>query len=415
MKRLLYATLAFALAAMAISAFAQDKHDIEITPLNDHIYKLSYDGGGYTVKVIASVGDDGVLLVDAGQKQAAEELKAALTSIRDEPPRIIISTHSHVEHVGGNDAFGGAPLIIGHRNIRTTLRSGIYLFDEFSDQVLPDITFDDSLSIHFNGEEIKIMAFPGAHSNDDVLVWFTGSKIACVGALCNGFDFPSVDSKGDVTKYAEITGRVIEALPDDAMVIPGHGQDCTMDDFRAFHDMLVRTGEIVRQELDRGKDASALQQEKVLSEWESFGGSYTTTDRWIKYLAEGFTGKDTRPTAYEPMYYAIRDIGAVAAVDHYFSLRVTQPETYRFTDNDIVFIAYKLYKNDRVEESLPFFERAVVEYPDGMYAELCFSYLGEAYYAAGDTTRALSNYRKVLELNPDNTDAAEIVDKLGGK
>ena len=412
MKRNVCITLALLVAIATLPCHAGEDVEIAVTQLADHIYELSYDGGGYTVKVVASVGDDGILLVDAGQKAASEQLKASLAALKDETPKIIISTHEHVEHVGGNAMYGGAPIIIGHTILRSRLRSGSYLFQEFPDEALPDVTFDDSLSIHFNGEEIKIIAFPGSHSDNDVIVWFTDSRVACVGAICNGFDFPSVDRSGDVLRYADVVGRVISWLPDDAKIVPGHGKDCTMDDLRGFHDMLVKTTEIVRQGVSQGKDAATLQQEKVLKDWESYGGSYTSVDRWIKYLVDGLTSTGKQASIYEPMYYAIRDRGPLAAIEHYFELKTSQPEKYRFRETDLAILGYLLYTNNRAEESIPFFERSNDEYPDGMYAELCYSYLGHAYNSTGNTEKALENFKRALELNPDNTEAAEKIAEL---
>ncbi|UCE25400.1 MAG: MBL fold metallo-hydrolase [Candidatus Zixiibacteriota bacterium] len=412
MKRNALITLTVLIVLAALPCQAAEAVDITVTPLADHIYELSYDGGGYTVKVVASVGDDGLLLVDAGQKEYADQIKASLAALKDETPKIIISTHEHVEHVGGNAMYGSDPVIIGHTILRDRLRSGSYLFQEFSDDALPDLTFDDSLSIHFNGEEIKIIAYPGSHSDNDIIVWFSGSRVACVGAICNGFHFPSVDRSGDVLKYAEVAGRVIERLPDDAKIVPGHGEDCTMDDLRAFHDMLVKTTEVVRAGVAQGKDAATLQQEMVLKDWESYGGSYVSVDRWIRYLVDGLTSTGQKASVYEPMYYAIRDKGPMAAIEYYFELRATQPEDYDFRETNLAILGYMLYTNNRAQESIPFFERSNLEYPDGVYAELCHSYLGHAYNSIGNTEKSLENFKRALELNPDNTEAAEKIAEL---
>jgi len=407
MKRHTIGLLAALLMLSPTPILAQEGNTIDVTQLAEHIYKLSWDGGGYTVKVIASVGDDGLLLVDSGQKDMIEELKAALRTLKDEPPKIIISTHEHVEHLGGNAIFGDTAIIIGHRLLRTRMRSGIYLFDEFPDQALPDLTFDDSLSLYFNGEEIKLIASPGGHSDNDVIVWFTESKIVCVGAICNGSDFPSVDRSGSVMQYAPIAGRVLEMLPNDVQIIPGHGADCSMDEFRAFHTMLEETTETVRRAMADGKDAEAMKADSVLKAWESWGGSYTSVDRWIDYLADGIEGIEEKPPVWEPMYYAIKEMGPQAAVEYYFELKSTKPDAYEFESTDLVYTAYKLFTNGRTNESISFFERSVVEYPDGPYTELSYSLLGQAYEAAGNAKQALKNYRKVLELNPENIQAAE--------
>jgi glyoxylase-like metal-dependent hydrolase (beta-lactamase superfamily II) len=398
---------------VSLPAIAQDDGGYEITPLNDHLYKLSIDGGGYTVKVLASVGEDGLLLLETGQDESAEPLKAALQTLTDAAPKIIINSHEHVEHLAGNAAFGNDPLIIGHTILKTRLRSGSFLFDEFPDATLPDITFSDSLSIFFNGEEIKLIAFPGGHSDNDIIIWFTGSKVVFVGAISNGTHFPSVDEgSGDVLLYAPIAKTVIDLLPEDVTIIPGHGADGTMAEFRAFHDMLVKTAAVVKSGLDAGKDLEALQTEDVLKDWESFEGSYVDKNTWIEYLVTGFQPQPAKKTLFEPMYYALKDNGAEAAIAKYHDLKKNDPDKYGFTEEELVVMAYKLYTHEKNPEAIKFFDLCTHEFPEGTYTGRCFDYMGRAYEAQGDKELALKSYKACLELIPDRAYALERVAEL---
>jgi glyoxylase-like metal-dependent hydrolase (beta-lactamase superfamily II) len=398
------------------TAFPADAPTFEIAPLTDTLYKLTTDGGGYTVKVIASIGEDGLLLVDTGKKATGEQLKAALASLGDSIPEIIINTHAHEEHTGGNRAFGREPLIIGHTNLRATLRSGSYLFDEFPDESLPELTFTDSLSLYFNGEVIKLIAFPGAHDNSDIIVWFTESQVVCVGGLSNGPHFPSVDEvTGDVLMYPAVVHELIDLLPEDVTVIPAHGADGTVDDLRALHEMLVQTTRLVREGLAEGKDVASLQQEHVLMDWMSFEGSYVDANQWIQYLADGFQRIDRKQALYEPMYYALRDRGPSGAVEEYYELQANHADEYRFREDELVYIAYKLFQNERIPEATRFFELCAAEYPEGAYTWLCYDYMGRGYTERGDHDLAATIYRKSLELNPQNTHAAEALEQLSNQ
>jgi cyclase len=411
------AVIASSLVLVALCAFAQEEPVWKVAPLTDHIYELTTDGGGYVVKVIASVGEDGVLIVDSGQQPTAEALKQALAGLKDSPPAVIINTHSHIEHTGGNILLGKGALIIGHENLGPRLRSGSFLFDEFPAEALPRITFSDSLKIRFNGEEIKLTAFPGAHDNSDIVVWFTSSKIACVGALCNGRHFPSVDSQtGDVMRYAETAQRVIDLLPDDVTVIPGHGEDCTLADFRAFHDMLVETAEIVRTGLAAGKDAAALKSEDALRDWTGFECSYVDKAAWIDYLAEGLRPASSpgakQKTLFEPIYYAIKDGGADAAIRRYRELKAGSQAEYKFNEEALVGIAYKLYSNGRYPEAVKFFELATAEYPAGDYLTTCLNYIGNSYRELGEKALAQASYHRVLDVDPENEYAKRMLAEM---
>jgi len=126
----------------------------------------------------------------------------------------------------------------------------------------------DSTTIHFNGEDIIIFPVPAAHTDHDLVVWFTGSKIACVGAICNGHDFPSVDrSTGNAMNYAAVAKSVLDFLPEDALIVPGHGADCSMGEFRLFCDMLDGTAETVARYAAEGMDVEAMKAANILADW----------------------------------------------------------------------------------------------------------------------------------------------------
>jgi glyoxylase-like metal-dependent hydrolase (beta-lactamase superfamily II) len=398
---------------------AQEQSVFEVTQLTESIYKLTADGGGYAVKVLASVGEDGLLLVETGQKETAEDLEKAIENFGKGLPKIIISSHEHVEHIGGNIILGKSAVIIGHKNLRPRLMSGSYLFDEFPDDILPDIMFTDSMTIHFNGEEIKLIAFPGSHSDNDIIIWFTRSRVVFVGALSNGSHFPSVDeASGNVLLYPEIVRQVIDLLPDDVTIIPGHGEDGNMEAYRIFYDMLVGTRDVVRSEMDKGKDLATLQEEDVLSQWTSFEGSYVDKNQWIKYLFDAFdrkkSGAIARKSIYEPMYYTLKEKDVEAAIDQYFELKKNNADEYEFLEEELVFIAYKLFKNDRISEAVRFFELGTKEYPEGSYRELSFYYIGKGYFELGNRAAAIENLNEALRINPENTRAAELLKEITG-
>jgi cyclase len=398
--------------------FARSRPEFSVAKLSDHIYELCTDGGGFTVKIIASVGADGLLLVDTGPKRTAAALSETLAKLGSGRPRIIINTHSHREHTEGNLTLGKGAVIIAHANARARLQSGLFLFDEFSADSLPHVTFTDSVSVFFNGEEIKLIAFPGAHDNSDIVVWFTRSKIACVGALSNGHHFPSVDgATGDVRKYAETVGRAIAALPEDVRIIPGHGEDCTMAEWRIFQDMLARTADRVRRELAQGKELAALKEEDVLKDWQSFEGSYTDRNEWLETLVDGFQSGDgagpkkTRP--FEPLYYAFKAGGFEAARQTYRELKAHHENEYIFDDLTLSRIADKVYESNNYPAAIAFAELCLSEFPQSELKWRCCLLLGFAHEKLGNKNLARQNLELSLRLNPQDPAASEMLKKLG--
>ncbi|UCD75241.1 MAG: tetratricopeptide repeat protein [Phycisphaerales bacterium] len=403
----------FALIPATIAARGQEPPLIEVSRLTDHLYKLSADAGSYVNHIIASVGDDGVLLVDTGLEDKAEALKEAVAALGYGDPKIIINTHAHFEHLGANAQWGAAPTIIAHERVRTHMRSGRWLIMEYPDEALPEITFNDTMSVHFNGEEIRLTALTGSHSDDDIIVHFTGSGVACLGGLINAMHFPSVDYLfGDVRKYPEMLGRALDMLPADTRVISGHGEECTMKEAREYQQMLTETMETVRKGLAEGKDLQTMQEEDLLKEWSSYSGGYVSKDRWIKYLVDGFEDAPRKLMLIEPLYLALKDGDVDAAIAKYHELKSSHPDEYRFDEVTLIYMGDWLVKKGRPAEGVKLIELAAEEYPGGEYTAHVFSYLGRAARAAGDRDKAIAAYRRALELNPDMTGAAEALAEL---
>jgi glyoxylase-like metal-dependent hydrolase (beta-lactamase superfamily II) len=401
--------VAGALVAAVVIA-AEDEPTIEVARLTDSLYLLSTDQGSYTTNTIASVGDDGVLLVDTQAQSDAEALKKVVDGFGKGAPRIIINTHRHVEHVGGNSIFGDQPLIIAHDLVRTKLRSGSYLFEEFPDATLPDITLAESISVYFNGERIELIAMPGSHDDNEVIVHFTESKVVHLSSLVNGFNFPSVDSDGDVLKFEELVARAIEILPEDVVIVSGHNRTGTWQDLKAYHEMLVATTEIVRNGLAVGKDAAMLQEEGALDEWQRYAGSYVSLDGWIDTLAAGQQGErgDGRKPPFEPLYYAWKEGGADAAIARYDELKRDHSDEYLVRDVDFMIIGNKLVEQEQYQAAIRFLESSLEQYPDSPYAYYALYNIARAYQGLGETHAAIRYCDAALEQSPDNPSLVEL-------
>jgi glyoxylase-like metal-dependent hydrolase (beta-lactamase superfamily II) len=186
-------TLLFTGFLLPVVGIGQGQSDINVTELAEGLYQIQTDAGAWTTNMVAFIGEDGLLLVDSGEKEFLEGLKNKLKLLYPGNPIYILNTHAHVDHTGGNAAFGAEPVIIAHDIVKNRLRSGRYVIEEFPDEALPDITFNDSLTLFFNGETIRMIAVPGSHSDNDVIVHFAKSGVVCLGDLAYGMHFPSVD------------------------------------------------------------------------------------------------------------------------------------------------------------------------------------------------------------------------------
>lgn len=266
-----------------------DSVKIKATHVAGAVHMLEGSGGNIGI----SVGKDGVLMIDDQFAPLAEKIEAAIKDVSGGRGslKFVVNTHWHGDHTGGNPHFGRSATIVAHDNVlkrlstRQTMRAGAQqrVSEPIDSAGWPVITFDDSLSIHFNGEEIKVMHLPNGHTDGDSVVYFTKSKVLHMGDDFFAGKFPFVDlsSAGSVEGLARNVAHVLERVPDDVKVIPGHGALSTVDDLKAFHQMLVETTQFVRERMKAGKTLDQIKAEGFPSEWDSFDGGFISAARWI--------------------------------------------------------------------------------------------------------------------------------------
>ncbi len=289
MQRLPLGVIGLAIALSGHAALAQrDFANVEIktTHVAGNIYMLEGRGGNIGV----SVGEDGILIVDDQFAPLADKIKAALRTLSKSDLAFVLNTHWHGDHVGSNPQFGRDATIIAHTNVRKRLATAQKLFgrsvEPLPKQGLPVITFDDSLSIHFNGEEIRAMHYPHGHTDGDIVIFFPGSNVVHVGDdFFNGmFPFVDLDHGGDVAGMAENVKAVIGRVPADVRIIPGHGPLGNVDDLKAFHRMLLETTDIVRSRMTAGKTLDQIKSEGLPDKWKSWGAGFIPTERWLETI-----------------------------------------------------------------------------------------------------------------------------------
>lgn len=293
--------LALALAGCATLGYAQQqdfsKVEITVTKVAGNVYMLQGAGGN----IGASVGEDGIVIVDDQFAPLADKIRAALKGITDKPLRFIINTHYHFDHTGGNLPLHDAT-IVAHDNVRKRMASGteggiggsvLFKQDPSPKEALPVITFQNDVTIHVNGEEIRALHYPSGHTDGDSIVFFPKSNVVHMGDDFVTYGFPFVDRNngGSVKGMAAALEKAVASLPADVKVIPGHGPLSTPDDVRAFVKMLKETSAVVEKAVKQGKTLQQLQQEKVLEPWQKYNGPFITTDLWIETLYNETTGK----------------------------------------------------------------------------------------------------------------------------
>lgn len=284
----LAALTAVAILAAAPVAAQQDfsKVEIKASKVRGNIWMLNGAGGNIGV----SVGPDGILIVDDKFAPLAEKIRAALKEVGGGQLKFILNTHWHGDHTGANPVFGPEAPIIAHTKVRQRLateqRRGERVTPPMDPKGWPVITFDESVSVHFNGEEIKVIHFPHGHTDGDSVIFFTGSNVAHLGDdfFAGRFPFVDLDSGGDVEGLAENIAEVIDELPADVAIIPGHGPLSTLDDLKTYHGMLVEMMNLVRGKMEAGKTLEQIKAEGLPEKWKDWGSGFISTERWLETI-----------------------------------------------------------------------------------------------------------------------------------
>lgn len=271
------------------------KVEIKASKVNGNVYMLQGSGGNIGV----SVGADGILIVDDQFAPLADKIKAALKTLGEGKLKFVLNTHWHPDHTGGNSMFSPEAPIIAHDNVRKRLATEQK--SEFfkrttpaaPKEALPVITFGHSVTVHFNGEEIRAIHFPQGHTDGDSVIFFTGSNVVHMGDdyFAGAFPFVDLDSGGNVEGLTKNIGEVIAKLPADIKIIPGHGPVSTIDDLKKYHQMLVQTTEVVRQKMAGGKTLEQIKTEGLPEEWKSWGTGFIKTDAWIETIHRSLSKK----------------------------------------------------------------------------------------------------------------------------
>src|SRR5215470_16377380 len=302
MRTAVFLAVAFLFAGGLATAQDEDfnKVQMKVIKVSGNVYMLVGAGGN----IGASVGDDGIVIVDDQFAPLADKIRAALKGITDKPVRFVINTHYHGDHTGGNAIFQKDAPIIAQDNVRKRLEQGgtagnlaSVKFDTKPQphEALPIITFDHDVTVHLNGEDIRALHYPHGHTDGDSIIFFPKSNVVHMGDDFVRYGFPFVDlgGGGSVEGMIAALGEIIPKLPADVHVIPGHGELGTLDDVRQYVTMLKETRAAVEKEVKQGKTLEQLKQEKVLEPWKKWSGDFIKSDAFIETLYNDLTGKKT--------------------------------------------------------------------------------------------------------------------------
>lgn len=327
--------------------------EVEILPVRGNVYALFGAGSN----IVVSVGNDGVLMVDAGRAEMSDKVLAAVQRVQREwvvrhepaplgfgaetrssvadrhitappkPIRYVINTSADPDHVGGNeklrnaghtftggnvagniaDATEGAA-ILAHENVLSRMAQGEGQAAVPADALPTDAYFVDfyKLSHYFNGEGIQLFHMPKAHTDGDSIVHFRGTDVIAMGDLMSTGSYPVIDvaKGGTINGVLEGLNRVLDMsiaefrLEGGTLMVPGHGRLVDSADVAYYRDMLTIIRDRVEDLIKKGRTLEQVKAANVSGDYDTEYGSATgpwTTTNFIEAVYRTLGGGEVRP------------------------------------------------------------------------------------------------------------------------
>ena len=233
--------------------------------------------------IAASIGEDGVLIVDNMFPEMVPKVRAAIAELGGGDIDYAVNTHWHFDHAEGNLTLGPAGTsIVAHDNsaammAKTNVLNLVitkYLQEAYPREARPAISFDDRMRLYFNGDEIDIVHAGPAHTAGDAAVIFRKHNAVHFGDVFNntGYPFIDADSGGGIDGMIAFCQTILDEMGPNAVIIPGHGEVTDSATLQAYIDMLKTVRERVAAMIGEGKSLEAVMAAKPTADFdETFG------------------------------------------------------------------------------------------------------------------------------------------------
>ncbi len=290
-RHFIFWALSFLMVFLNTTTFAQSNFDdveIKTITLTNGVFMLTGAGGNMGL----CIGDDGTFLIDDQYAPLTEKIVAAVAELTERPVDFVFNTHYHGDHTGGNENLGQeGSYLISHTNVRRRLSVDTYstLLERTAEAVapaaLPNITFTDSMTFHFNDQEIIAFHVPHAHTDGDGVLHFPQANVIHAGDVVFIGLYPYIDTSAGGSINGMIAGvqQIIDLSDDQTQIIPGHGPLINKAQLIQHLDMLTRARNAVAEEMAKGSDLATVLAATPCAEWDtSHGQTWLTSDQFVQ-------------------------------------------------------------------------------------------------------------------------------------
>jgi glyoxylase-like metal-dependent hydrolase (beta-lactamase superfamily II) len=408
--KILSITLAFLFSTANLLIAQNAEPTIKTTQISDHLYEFFiYVSNDNSVNLYALIGADGVLMIDAGFRGTTGLVKEALSKITNKEIKYIINTHHNGDHTGGNAVVGEGATIIAHQACRDVLLQN----PRFPASGLPGITFQDSMTLHFNGENIALTYFPG-HTSSDIIIHFRTSNMVFTGDLVFSEMFPLVQPDGSIYLLEKSISALSGMFRQDTRIMVSHGREMKVNELKTYYDMMIQTKIIVLKAIQEGKSPIEAKNENILKDWRKWDSKLFTSihaDSWIDNLYS-VLDESKALSAFHILRNEYEKNGLEALRAKYQEITKIIKRKPFFIETDFNNWGYALVAAQKLPDAIEVFKINTEMFPESWNA---FDSLGETYMAVGNKQLAIENYEKSLNLKPDSQSGKDALRQLKGK
>jgi glyoxylase-like metal-dependent hydrolase (beta-lactamase superfamily II) len=281
--------------AMGLAPLAAQEVEVQIVEVTENIYMLMGRGGN----VGLSVGEDGAFLIDDQYAPMVPRLRAAVARVTLQRVNFLINTHWHGDHTGGNERFDRAgAIIVAHENVRKRLSA-----DQFQEALsrttpaspadaLPIVTFNDTITFHWNGDEVRVFHVQNAHTDGDSIIHFKNANVFHTGDTFfkNAYPFVDLASDGNFDGVIAVAKQLLEIADDETKIIPGHGTLATKADLETYVEVLTTIRARVVKLIEEGKTEDQVVEANPTKEWDAtWGQGFMGPERWTRIIYQSLS------------------------------------------------------------------------------------------------------------------------------
>ncbi|TKB95585.1 MBL fold metallo-hydrolase [Pedobacter cryophilus] len=276
------------LSALALGRFTSFASNLDfaaafnIKMLTDKVGIFTEQGG----TIMFMLSKSGIVVVDSQFPDPAKHLIDELKKANEMPFDLLINTHHHGDHSGGNIAFKGlVNHVVAHQNSalnqKRVIEEAIKAGRKVNEQYYPDQVFNKKWKYKIDGEHIKAHYFGAGHTNGDAMIHFEDQNVVHMGDLVFNRRYPFIDRAGgaNISSWIKVLDKGMDTFGTKTQYVFGHAFDSekivgTRDDVRAFQDYLEKLLAHVSSEIKAGKSKEDIMKTTSIpgvTEWKGDG------------------------------------------------------------------------------------------------------------------------------------------------